>query len=185
MSIIDMLMRSQWGTEVKAGLAFLAVTAFGTVLLLVLAAVFGAATLTPMGVWAGLMVIGVAGIAAAATRWRDARSGRHRRAQGPFDNRHPEVRPSRVEPPVERASRPSLEVKLVRPPPLPQPPPALAPKEAAADDSHALKRAFDQALTAGRLDEAQACLDRLEASANEAAWVGNKRRLLQQERRRR
>lgn len=156
MDIINRLLKSRFRAELHALLAFVVVAGLGALVLLVVAAVLWAASLTPFGGWAALAVLTISVAVAAGIWWRTRHRPTSQKVLSPVAKR---LGPDgNVLDPV----RPSIRPRVL--------------DQAATDSPEAMKRRFDQLVGEGRLREAEQMLDRLEPV--DAAWVSRKRRLL-------
>jgi len=191
MTLLEGLMKSRFGAAARAGAGFVTVSLVGAIGLVVVAVVLWAASLTPFGLWAGLPVIAASAIVAWLL-WRQAQSqtgtpsqrpasaqslaslwsaGSHQMARS-LDNQEAGVaRPARVRLIGRPAAAPSLMPRLVV-------------RDAAAHDAEALKRAFDQAFSAGQFNEAERVLAELETVPGQGEWASRKHRLVRQQRER-
>jgi len=189
MNILNRFLHGKLGAAARAGVTFLTVSVIGAVALVILALVLWAASLTPFGMWAGLPVIAL-GAGAAAAVWRRgqaaARSPGEQAAllQSSVSFSEPiglltdavPAAPAPTAPRVRVIEAPARTVPRLRSPLLPEP---------GGGETEALKRAFDQAFAAGRLEEAEGMLDRLTDDPGQLDWTRRKRRLLDQQRARR
>jgi hypothetical protein len=181
MNLFEWITRGRFGAAIRAGAGFVTVSIIGAVVLVVLAIVLWAASLTPFGLWAALPVIAAGAIVALVLWWRE-------RPGAGASPRHSAVLGSSAgapglpdDPAAEAARRPNIRLIGLPGPQVPRVR-RKAPREPRAPDAEDLKRTFDQAFAAGRFDEAETALTELARMPGQIDWTRRKQRLVSQQR---